>query len=58
MVFQMEKQYVMVKTRCFDVNNDNYHVPIIPNSESDCAKGYIDSYMGFKWKFKECEETE
>lgn len=23
---------------------------------SKCAKGYINSYMNFKWKFKECED--
>ena len=22
---------------------------------SNCAKGYVASYMGFKWKFKDCE---
>ena len=33
MAFRREKQYVMVKTRCFDVNNDNYYIPIRPNSE-------------------------
>ena len=50
------KEYKSIQDASISVTNKHNKNGV--HRISDCAKGYIDSYMGFKWKFKECEETE